>query len=211
MKSAIAESILIVTVCCSIRIALSVGKPLKHWSILQKEFALEHFAERSGSISSGHLWCKLEHLCETISHNHLGSSSLGSDWVERNVLAFCDNSAVVAILRSGDCKNPEVMHFMRCLAFLKAKFQFVLFSSHIGGKKNDLANALPRNDSEHFFTHYPQEHPKPTPLPPELLDLTIIQKPDWTSQRWTNLWCAIFKQDWLLLPDTRMTQQSEDS
>lgn len=135
----------------------------------------------------------------------------GSEWAARNVMAICDNSAVVAILRSGDCKNPEVMHLMRCLAFLKAKFQFALFSSHIGGKRNDLADALSRNDSEYFFTHYPQANPKPTPLPPELLDLTIIQKPDWTSQHWTNLWCAIFRQDWLPPPNAPTTQQSEDS
>ena len=101
----------------------------------------------------------------------------GSEWAAQNIMEFCDNLAVVAILRNKDCKNLEVMHLMTCLAFLKAKFQFALFSAHIGSKKNDLVDALSRNDSEYFFTHYPQAHPKPTPLPPELLDLTIIHKP----------------------------------
>ena len=30
----------------------------------------------------------------------------------------------------------------------------MLFSAHIGGTKNDLADALSRNDNEYSFTHY---------------------------------------------------------
>ena len=32
---------------------------------------------------------------------------------------------------------------------------------------------------------------QPTPLPPQLLNLPIIMKPDWTSKLWTDLWMAI--------------------
>ena len=42
-----------------------------------------------------------------------------------NVMSHCDNAAVVAILNKGDCKDPEAMHLVRCLAFLKAKFLLI--------------------------------------------------------------------------------------
>lgn len=125
----------------------------------------------------------------------LAAAVWGSKWAGQNVMAHCDNAAVVAVLRTGDSKEPEVMHLLRCLAFLKANFQFTLFSSHICGKINHLADALSRNDSDYFLAHYPQAQRKPTYLPPELLDLTIVQRPDWTSPLWTGLWSATFKRD----------------
>ena len=36
--------------------------------------------------------------------------------------------------------------------------------------------------------------PAPTPIYPPLLDLRIIQKPDWTSRVWTTLWNTISPQ-----------------
>lgn len=52
----------------------------------------------------------------------LAVAAWGSDWRGRNVMSYCDNAAVVAIINEGDCKELQVMHLMRCLAFLKAKF-----------------------------------------------------------------------------------------
>ena len=87
------------------------------------------------------------------------------------------------------------MHLMRCLAFLRAKFQFNLFSTHISGVDNDLADALSRDNLWYFKQYHPHAQDYPTPLPPELLDLTIVKKPDWTSRLWTDLWRNIFDQD----------------
>ena len=125
----------------------------------------------------------------------LAAAVWGNNWKGRNVMSYCDNAAVVAILSKGDCKEPQAMHLMRCLAFLKAKFQFSLFASHISGINNDLADALSRDNLQYFLSHHAQAQPSPTSLPPELLDLTIIKKPDWTSPVWTDLWRAIFGQD----------------
>ena len=125
----------------------------------------------------------------------LAAAVWGTSWMGRNVMSYCDNAAVVAILNKGDCKEPQAMHLMRCLAFLKAKFQFSLYASHISGVNNDLADALSRDNLQYFLSNRPQAQLSPTPLPPELLDLTIIKKPDWTSPVWTNLWRAIFGQD----------------
>ena len=102
------------------------------------------------------------------------------------MMSYCDNVAVVAIISKGDCKEPQAMHLMQCLSFLKAKCQFSLFASHISGVNNDLADALSRDNLQYFLSHHPQAQSSPTSLPPELLDLTIIKKPGWTSPVWTD-------------------------
>ena len=48
-------------------------------------------------------------------------------------------------------KNADVMHLLRILAFIKAKFRFLLVASHIPGKDNDLADALSRDNLSYFF------------------------------------------------------------
>ena len=125
----------------------------------------------------------------------LAAAVWGKEWYGLTVQARCDNSAVVAILNWGNSQDPEVMHLIRCLAFIKAKFQICLFASHIQGIKNNLADALSRNNMSYFRIHHPQAETKPTPIPQELLDLTLISKPDWTSAPWTDLWSAIFAVD----------------
>ena len=122
----------------------------------------------------------------------LAAAVWGKVWSAKNVKVWCDNSAVVDIVNKGDSKELEVVHLMRCLSFFKAKFQFSLFAEHVAGEKNDLADALSRNNSSYFRSHYSQADLLPTPLPPQLLDMTIILRPDWTSQLWTDLWSTIF-------------------
>ncbi len=46
-----------------------------------------------------------------------------------------------------------------------------------------------------FHSLNPQAQPVPTPIPPELIHLLIIDTPDWTSSRWTTLWTSIFLVD----------------
>lgn len=68
------------------------------------------------------------------------------EWQGVAVQARCDNSAVVAIVNWGNSQDSEVMHLIRCLAFIKAKFQFTIWATHIKGIDNDLADALSRNN-----------------------------------------------------------------
>ena len=125
----------------------------------------------------------------------LAAAVWGKEWKGKCVMSYCDNAAVVVIINKGDSKEPEAMHLVRCLAFLKAKFQFSLVSSHIKGINNELADALSRDNVHYFLLHYLQAQPTPTHLPPELLDLTMVTKPDWTSRVWTDLWRATFGRD----------------
>ena len=71
----------------------------------------------------------------------LAAAVWGSNWKGENVMSFCDNAVVVAVLK-GDCKEPHVMHLMRYLPFPKAKFQFSLFTSHVNGLADALSRAV---------------------------------------------------------------------
>ena len=125
----------------------------------------------------------------------LAAAVWGREWKGKCVMSYCDNSAVVAIVNKGDSKEPEAMHLLRCLAFLKAKFQFSLYSSHVKGVNNELADTLSRDNACYFLSHYPQARPSPTAISPELLDLTLVTRPDWTSSHWTYLWTTTFGLD----------------
>ena len=118
----------------------------------------------------------------------------GERWVGQSVRFQSDNSAVVALLNSGSSRDEALMHLMRCLVFITAKFNFTVSASHIRGVHNQLADALSRNNHNYFLVNHPQATPRPSPIPIALRDLLIISKPDWLSQHWTNLWSAIFDQ-----------------
>lgn len=119
----------------------------------------------------------------------------GGEWKGKCVMSYCDNAAVVAIVNKGDCREAEAMYLLHCLAFLKAKFEFSLYYSHIQGTSNELADPLSRDKAQVFLSHYPQASHTPTLIPLELLDLTMVTKPDCTSSSWTYLWRVTFGQD----------------
>ena len=99
-----------------------------------------------------------------------------------SVQVLYDNAAVVAILNQSSSGDKEVMHLVRCLAFITAKFQFLLSASYTyprGG--NTAADALSRNKLDVFHSIYSQANSFPAPLPAALLDLPLMSKPDWTS------------------------------
>lgn len=87
--------------------------------------------------------------------------SSGMGRAGKTVLARCDNAAVVAIINSGSSKDVDVMHLMRYLAFVAAKFNFVNASRHIRGVENDLADVLSRDKVNYFHSlnHTPQKSP----------------------------------------------------
>jgi hypothetical protein len=120
----------------------------------------------------------------------LAAAIWGREWSGLSVQARCDNAAVVADMNQDCSKNADVMHLLRSLAFIKAKFRFLLVTSHIPGKDNDLADALSRDNLSYFLSNHPKS---PSPLPQELLYLIVVVKPDWTSAHWTSLWTAIFE------------------
>ena len=116
----------------------------------------------------------------------------GPKWRGHTIQVLCDNAAVVAILNKNSSKDSEIMHLIRCLAFITARFQFIITAAHIAGVKNMAADALSRNKLDVFRSIYPQADPAPSSIPAPLLDLLLLSKPDWTSWTWTELWNSIF-------------------
>ena len=55
----------------------------------------------------------------------------GRSWHSQTVLSYCDNQAVVSILRSRTCKQPVLMHMLRCLFFVEAAYDFKLVAMHL--------------------------------------------------------------------------------
>ena len=113
----------------------------------------------------------------------------GSTWHGSTLLAQCDNMAVVHIVNHGSS------NLARCLAFITAKLDFHVVASHIKGAHNIRADALSRDNLSLFHSLHPQAEQEGTPVPQSLLDLLIVSKPDWTSQRWTEQWTTTFITD----------------
>ena len=118
----------------------------------------------------------------------------GQYWTGKSVRFFSNNSAVVALINSGSSRENSLMHLMRCLTFIMAKYNFVVSGAHIRGIHNDLADALSRNNSHYFLSHYPQAQASPTGVPTELVELLVTSRSDWVSPHWTKLWSSIFNQ-----------------
>ena len=140
----------------------------------------------SGSIGDRHITVK-EFVPIT-----LAAALWGSRWRGQTVLAQCDNTAVVEIVNKGTSRDKDVMHLVRCLAFIKAKYEFELVATHVRGVDNPIADALSRDKLPLFRSLHPQAAEEATPISPDLLDLLLLSQPDWTSPRWTGLWTTIF-------------------
>ena len=119
----------------------------------------------------------------------------GEGWRGKTIQVWCDNVAAVSTVNHGSSANRDVMHLARCLAFVKAKFEFELPAAHLPGARNTIVDALSRNNMASFHSLLSQADQEPTLIPNSLLDLLIVSRPDWTSRRWTELWSSIFKMD----------------
>ena len=97
---------------------------------------------------------------------------------------LCDNEAVVAIIKSGTCKNIRAMHFLQCLFFFTAYYQLHLEPVHLPGRLNCAADSLSRNNLSRFLQLVPSAHHRPTCFPEGLLKVLVLQAPDWTSEAW---------------------------
>ena len=114
----------------------------------------------------------------------------GHLWSQQTVLCFTDNTAVVSILLSRTSKNKDIMHLVRCLYFYEAHFQCFLTAQYLPGSHNELADHLSRNRLCSFLQKRPQARQSPSVIPPALLNLLFLSKPDWLSREWRELFGA---------------------
>ena len=118
----------------------------------------------------------------------------GRHWAKKSIRILSDNSTVVSAINSNTSRVPDMAHLLRCLAFLQAHFQGQISAGHIPGIHNTAADAISRNNKSQFLSLCPQACPIPEAIPSELLHLLLLEKPDWCSRRWTDLWSSIFHQ-----------------
>lgn len=99
----------------------------------------------------------------------LACSLWASQWQTKRVQFRCDNESVVSILQTGTSKDPNIMHLIRNLFLITARFNFTLSAVHIPGKQNAIADALSRFHLQEFFRLVPTAAPYPTTIPEHLL------------------------------------------
>ena len=150
---------------------------------------------------SGQAWFQLKWAQQLLGHSItikelipvvIAAAIWGHKWRGSTVQIMCDNAAVVNILNQNSSRDREVMHLLRCMAFITAKFQFLITASHIPGIENTAADALSRDKVDLFHSICPQADHAPSAIPASLLDLLVLSKPDWTSWHWTELWNSTF-------------------
>ena len=119
----------------------------------------------------------------------------GPAWHSQTVLSYCDNQAVVAIMRSRMCKQPGLMHMLRCLFFIEAAYNFRLVGAHITSSDNNITDDQSRENLHSFFLKVPKASRDPARVPEAVVELLLDPKGDWTSPAWAHHFNSIFTTD----------------
>eukprot|EP00731_Ephydatia_muelleri_P033087 Em0025g43a len=96
----------------------------------------------------------------------LAAAIWGQCWKGLVVTCHCDNVVAVSAVQFRSCRQQHIMHLLRCLFFVEARFDFQLRCVHIPGYQNDCADDLSRNHLPSFFAKVTGAHPLPSPVPP---------------------------------------------
>ena len=132
-------------------------------------------------------WKTVDILAKELLPIVIAAAIWGKAWEGCTVLCRCDNAAVVALINAGYCKHETAMHLLRCLFFIAAHFDFDIFARHIPGSLNVAADALSHNCLPLFLAKVPEAEPLPSTIPPQLLEVLVHTRPDWTSTNWVSL------------------------
>ena len=130
----------------------------------------------------------------------------GRDWENQAVSVHCDNLGVVSLVNSGYSRVPQIMHLLRCLFFIRARFHLDVWAIHVPGVQNSLADALSRNNLHLFLLQVPGASSRRRSIPPELLELLGGRQPDWTSPAWSQLFAHSFPPEWTHQPERPTSQ-----
>ena len=94
--------------------------------------------------------------------------------------------AVVEVLKSGYSHVKEMMHLLRKLFFVAARFNFWFTAIHLPGEKNVAADFISRNKINELPLVAPYLSPHPYVIPQDILHLLYKGAPDWTSRLWPS-------------------------
>ena len=113
-------------------------------------------------------------------------------WRGLAVSIKCDNTAVVATIKSGSCKEAHITHLRRCLAYLEAVGEFILLVEHLKGKDNVIADALLRDKLSLAHSVMQGAEEEAEEVPQRLMALLAAGELNWSRQEWTELRSFIF-------------------
>ena len=105
----------------------------------------------------------------------------GREWQGQRGECHCDNAAVVAVVSTGRSKDKVLMHLLRYMFFVAAWLHLHLHAVHVPGLTNVAADSLSRKNFANFLQVMPQGSREPTLIPKELVNLSVMDQPDWTS------------------------------
>jgi len=88
----------------------------------------------------------------------LAAAPWGRYWRGHRMTCHCDNQVVVAFLCSHSSSQPSLMHLIRCLVYIEARFGFTVHPTYIDTKSNHLADDLSRNRLNSFVQGPPSRH-----------------------------------------------------
>ena len=109
----------------------------------------------------------------------------GRHWAGQHISFHCDNEAVVSVIQKRYAKHHLLTHLLRCLFFYASYFNFHYSATHIPGSLNIAADAISRNNISLLSSVLPQVNR--VVIPQALLELLVINTPDWGSASWTAL------------------------
>ena len=113
-------------------------------------------------------------------------------WGMGSSVLHCDKQGAVAAVNSGYSRVQAIMHLLRCLFYVRARFKFYLRAVYIPGEYNVLADAISRDNLDLLFSQVPQAATSRIVLPPQLSVLLVHSRPDRTSPHWTQLFSSCF-------------------
>ena len=171
------------------------------WDVSNQSAEIQVTSDASGSWGCGAFWeSKWFHFSWPTSLQNVpiatkelipivvAAAVFGHQWRGHLVEFKVDNMAVVHVLNNTYSKDQHLMHLIRTLVFLAARFDFWFSASHIEGKANILAEALSRNNMPFVFSQAPDfRHFHPPLIPPQLLSLLSDSKLAWISVDWIKL------------------------
>ena len=99
------------------------------------------------------------------------AATWGNQWQTKKILVSCDNQAIVQVWQAKNPKHPAITRLCRILFLLAARNNFNIALKHLPGKINSRADALSRQQVQHFKRLTPEAAADPTTIPAWLTKL----------------------------------------
>lgn len=90
----------------------------------------------------------------------------GTMWTGKRILFHCDNAAVVEIINKRRSSDLPISSLVRTLCFCAATNNFDIYSCHVPGTNNVIADSLSRFQFDRFRAAAPNADNEPTEVPP---------------------------------------------